>query len=183
MLDFGCPAYLQKVTGTVKSDAIKVAEICGEYDLFFLEEALHATLTTSEADRELTTQLYAELKIATGDESDDRAGLPTVHRATRHRRHPARHPADGYEPVRCRVAHAVRRGGAASAVHSSAGRGRRVFSCSPARALTTMLAGCQQRHHYRVRREFASVSRRAPSRWSGLPSIMNETMPSRRRRS
>ena len=61
MLDFGCPAYLQK--GWNVKDAIKVAEICGEYDLFFLEEALRPY--DVRGFRELTRN--SPVKIATGE--------------------------------------------------------------------------------------------------------------------
>jgi D-galactarolactone cycloisomerase len=61
MLDFGCPAYLQR--GWNVKDAIKVADICGEYALFFLEEALRPYDVRGFG--ELTRS--SPVKIATGE--------------------------------------------------------------------------------------------------------------------
>ncbi|MCL0099869.1 mandelate racemase/muconate lactonizing enzyme family protein [Dehalococcoidia bacterium] len=61
MLDFGCPAYLR--AGWNVKDAIQVAEICGEYDLFFLEEALRPY--DVRGFQELTRN--SPVKIATGE--------------------------------------------------------------------------------------------------------------------
>ena len=61
MLDFGCPAYLDGLW-TVK-EAIQVAERLEEYDIYFLEEALHPY--DVEGFATLTEQ--SPVRIATGE--------------------------------------------------------------------------------------------------------------------
>ena len=61
MLDFGCPAYLDGLW-TVK-DAIQVAERLEEYDIYFLEEALHPY----DVDGFATLTEHSPIRIATGE--------------------------------------------------------------------------------------------------------------------
>ena len=61
MIDFGCPAYL--TDGWSAKDAIRVARILEDYDIFFLEEALRPA--DVEGFAELTRSV--EVKIATGE--------------------------------------------------------------------------------------------------------------------
>ena len=61
MIDFGCPAYLTH--GWTVKDAIRVARLLEEYDIFFLEEALKPTDVDGFA--QLTQSV--DLKIASGE--------------------------------------------------------------------------------------------------------------------
>ena len=61
MLDFGCPAYLDGLW-TVK-EAIQVAERLADYDIYFLEEALHPY----DVDGFATLTEQSPIRIATGE--------------------------------------------------------------------------------------------------------------------
>jgi L-alanine-DL-glutamate epimerase-like enolase superfamily enzyme len=61
MLDFGCPAYLQG--GWNVKDAIRVARLLEDIDLFFLEEALYPY----DVDGFATLTAQSPIKIATGE--------------------------------------------------------------------------------------------------------------------
>ena len=61
MLDFGCPAYLDG--GWNVKDAIRVARLLEEFDLFFLEEPLYPY----DVDGFATLTAESPIKIATGE--------------------------------------------------------------------------------------------------------------------